>query len=80
MQQVPPLHSKIKLLKGDSVLWVIVGFLLVISLLVVYSSTAKMGYSPRMNGTTSGYLTKHIIVLILSIIAMFGSYIITKIP
>ena len=34
-------------LKGDKVLWVILAALAVISILVVYSSSAKMGYSVR---------------------------------
>lgn len=61
---VPPIVEKVRLLRGDNVLWVITVFLMVISLLAVYSSTAKMGYSPRMSGTTSGFLTKHILTLI----------------
>ena len=49
---------------GDKVLWVIVAALVVISILVVYSSTAKMGYDPRNVRTTGGFLKQHLIVLL----------------
>ena len=65
-KSVPSIVDKVRLVRGDSVLWVITIFLMVISLLAVYSSTAKMGYNPRMGGTTSSFLTKHILTLIAS--------------
>ncbi len=52
------------LFAGDKVLWVIVAALAVISILVVYSSTAKMGYNPRDARTTAGFLKQHLIVLL----------------
>lgn len=52
------------LFAGDRVLWVIVAALVVISILVVYSSTAKMGYNPRDARTTAGFLRQHLIVLL----------------
>ncbi|MBQ5359196.1 MAG: FtsW/RodA/SpoVE family cell cycle protein [Alistipes sp.] len=52
------------LFAGDKVLWVIVAALAVISILVVYSSAAKMGYNPRDVRTTGGFLKQHLIVLL----------------
>ena len=52
------------LFAGDKVLWVIVAALVVISILVVYSSTAKMGYNPRDVRTTASFLKQHFIVLL----------------
>ena len=49
---------------GDRVLWIIVAALVIISILVVYSSTAKMGYNPRDARTTAGFLKQHLIVLL----------------
>lgn len=49
---------------GDKVLWVIVAALAVISILVVYSSTAKMGYNPRDARTMAGFLKQHLIILL----------------
>lgn len=49
---------------GDKVLWVIVAALVIISILVVYSSTAKMGYNPRDARTTASFLKQHLIVLL----------------
>ena len=52
------------LFAGDRVLWIIVAALVIISILVVYSSTAKMGYNPRDARTTAGFLKQHLIVLL----------------
>ena len=49
---------------GDKVLWVIVAALAVISILVVYSSTAKMGYNPRDARTVASFLKQHLVVLL----------------
>lgn len=73
-ERVPSILSKVKLLPGDRVLWVIIAILLVVSLLVVYSSVAKMGYSPIMPGTTSSYLRGHFIAMFLSVAALLVVY------
>ncbi len=52
------------LFAGDKVLWVIVAALVIISILVVYSSTAKMGYNPREVRSTADYLRQHLIILL----------------
>lgn len=53
--------------KGDRVLWVIVAVLAVISILVVYSSTAKMAYDPRTLRSTTHFLNQQVIILLLSL-------------
>ena len=58
-------------LRGDKVLWVIVAVLAVISVLVVYSSTAKMAYDPRALRSSAHFLNQQIIILIVSLGAMF---------
>ncbi len=49
-------------LRGDRVIWAIVGILAIISLLVIYSSTGTLAYRQR-GGNTSFYLVKQLIVL-----------------
>ena len=48
---------------GDRVLWVIIIALMVISLLVVYSSTAKMAYMPNSGSSTTAFLRKQLFLL-----------------
>lgn len=55
--------SRIRLLPGDRVLWIIIAILLGVSLLVVYSSVAKMGYSPILPGTMTKHLTRHFMAM-----------------
>ena len=45
-----------RLFGGDKVLWVIIIALMTISVLVVYSSTAKMAYMPSSSNSTSEFL------------------------
>ena len=52
-----------RLFGGDRVLWVIVIALMVISLLVVYSSTAKMAYMPNSGSSTTAFLRKQLFML-----------------
>ena len=73
-EQVPSILSKVNIFKGDRVLWVIVAILFVVSLLVVYSSVAKMGYSPYWKPSTSHYLRNHIFAMGIALIALFLSY------
>ncbi len=51
---------------GDRVLWIIIAVLAVISILVVYSSTAKMAYDAHTARTTYHFLRQQVMVLILS--------------
>ncbi|MCY4419236.1 MAG: FtsW/RodA/SpoVE family cell cycle protein [Cytophagales bacterium] len=57
-------------LKGDPVIWTIVIFLSLISVLVVYSSTESLAYR-QMEGNTEYYLFKHIILTAISLLIMW---------
>lgn len=52
--------------KGDLAIWMMMLILCLISVLVIYSSTASMAYSVR-DGNTSYFLTRHIMVVLVSI-------------
>ena len=60
-----------RLLGGDRVLWVIIISLMIISVLVVYSSTAKMAYNARSASTTAEFLRSQLFLLALCTIAIF---------
>ena len=47
---------KFRLFTGDRVLWIIIAVLAVVSVLVVYSSTAKMAYDAHTARTTAHFL------------------------
>ena len=72
-QSVPSILSKVNILRGDKVLWVIITVLFILSTLVVYSSVAKMGYADMGTGTNAIF-TKHLFVMALAIITLFGTY------
>lgn len=76
-ERVPSILSKVNIFKGDHVLWIIVAILFVVSLLVVYSSVAKMGYSPYWKPSTSHYLRNHIFAMGLSALALFVAYLVS---
>ena len=54
---------KFRLFTGDRVLWIIVATLAVISVLVVYSSTAKMAYDAHTARTTAHFLRQQLFIL-----------------
>ena len=60
-----------RLFGGDNVLWVIVVALMVISLLVVYSSTAKMAYMPNSGSSTTAFLRKQLFMLAACVVIIF---------
>ena len=60
-----------RLLGGDRVLWVIIISLMIISVLVVYSSTAKMAYNARMASSTAEFLRSQLSLLVLCMVAIF---------
>ena len=60
-----------RLLGGDRVLWVIIISLMIISVLVVYSSTAKMAYNARMASSTAEFLRSQLFLLVLCMVAIF---------
>lgn len=55
-----------RLFSGDRVLWIIIVVLSVISVLVVYSSTAKMAYDAHTVRSTSHFLQQQVMILGLS--------------
>lgn len=52
--------------KGDRALWIVVAILAITSILVVYSSTAKMAYDSDAIRTTSSFLRSQIFLLLLA--------------
>ncbi|MFR9620066.1 MAG: FtsW/RodA/SpoVE family cell cycle protein [Rikenellaceae bacterium] len=55
-----------RMIAGDRILWVIITILAVVSVLVVYSSTAKMAYDPAAIRTTSHFLGRQLFFLAVS--------------
>jgi cell division protein FtsW len=62
-------------LKGDRVIWAIVGVLMMLSILVVYSSTSTLAFRER-GGNTEFYLLKQIIMLIVGAMIMYAAHLI----
>ena len=62
--------SGFRLFTGDRVLWIIVAALAVISVLVVYSSTAKMAYDAHTARSTAHFLRQQLMILIVSLVVM----------
>ena len=65
-----------KYFKGDKVIWIIIIILSIISLLVVFSSTASLAYKYQQ-GNTSFYLFRHLIFII---VGLFAVYVVHRIP
>ncbi len=62
-----------KNLKGDPVIWGIVLALSILSILVVYSATGTLAYR-YMEGNTEHYLFRHGLLVLLSLVAMWGAH------
>lgn len=71
--QIPALVDKIHILRGDKVIWFIIVILMVISLLVVYSSSPKMGVGIKALATTHR-LISHMTAIGISIFGLIGAY------
>ena len=56
-----------KLFAGDKVLWIIIAALAVISVLVVYSSTAKMAYDAHTARSTAHFLRQQLMILVVCV-------------
>ena len=56
--------------RGDKVLWITAAVLAVISVLVVYSSTAKMAYSASTLRSSAHFLRDQILILVISLVAL----------
>jgi cell division protein FtsW len=57
-------------LQGDRVIWFIVAFLSIFSILAVYSSTGTLAYRYQA-GNTEYYLVKHLIIMFMGFFLMF---------
>ena len=66
-----PNAARTQFFSGDRVLWIIVATLAVISVLVVYSSTAKMAYDAHTVRSTSHFLRQQLLILTFSLGVMF---------
>ena len=58
-----------KNIKGDRIIWIVVLFLMLVSLLAVYSSTGTLAYA-KQGGNTAYYVLKHFAMLLLGLGAM----------
>jgi len=56
--------------KGDRVIWLVVFFLSIFSLLAVYSSTGTLAYKYQ-SGNTEYYLIKHFVIILLGFLIMY---------
>ena len=63
--------SRRQIIEGDRTLWIIFAVLLVISVLVVYSSTAKMAYDVTMDMTTTDSLRQQVMLIVLALPLIF---------
>lgn len=64
-------ERKRRFIEGDRTLWIIFTVLLVISILVVYSSTAKMAYERSSSMTTTDSLRQQIMLVVMAIPTIF---------
>ena len=65
-------RQRTRLFTGDRVLWIIIAALAVISILVVYSSTAKMAYDASAARTTSHFLRQQLMILAASLVVLIA--------
>lgn len=63
-----------RLFGGDRVLWVIIIVLMTISVLVVYSSTAKMAYMPSSSTSPAEFLRFQLLLLVGGLVLMFSTH------
>lgn len=60
-----------RILEGDRTLWIIFAALIVISILVVYSSTAKMAYDITSDLSTTDSLRQQIMLVVMAVLIVF---------
>lgn len=60
-----------RIFEGDRTLWIIFAVLIVISILVVYSSTAKMAYDVTSHLSTTDSLRQQIMLVMMSVVIVF---------
>lgn len=62
-----------KYIKGDRIIWLVVGLLSLVSMLAVYSSTGTLAYRFQ-GGNTAYYILKHAIILFMGIGIIFVTH------
>ncbi len=67
------MKSVLSRLQGDKVIWFVVAFLSLFSLLAVYSSTGTLAYRFQA-GNTEYYLIRHFVILIMGLLLMFVAH------
>lgn len=65
------LNHRKRVIEGDRMLWIIFMVLVVVSILVVYSSTAKMAYDISSSMTTADSLRQQIMLVVMAIPLLF---------
>ena len=60
-----------RILEGDRTLWIIFAVLIVISILVVYSSTAKMAYDITTDLSTTDSLRQQLMLVVMAVLIVF---------
>ena len=74
MQTTSEQKRGLRLPTGDRVVWIVTVVLAVISILVVYSSTAKMAYDAHTMRTTAHFLNQQLIMLLLGVCGLVIAY------
>lgn len=59
--------------KGDRVIWMVVLFLTIVSILLVYSATGALAYK-KQGGNTEYYLIRHLVIVLLGLVLMFFTH------
>lgn len=62
-------------IKGDKVIWMVVLFLAIASILLVYSATGALSYK-KQGGNTEYYLVRHFVILVAGLGLMFFTHLI----
>ena len=65
------LSSHKRIIEGDRMLWIIFMVLVIVSILVVYSSTAKMAYDISSSMTTADSLRQQIMLVVMAVPLLF---------
>lgn len=63
-----------RVFEGDRTLWIIFAVLIIVSILVVYSSTAKMAYDVTSSLSTADSLRQQIMLVVLALLTVFVTH------
>ena len=69
-----PITRSRRILEGDRTLWIIFAVLIVISILVVYSSTAKMAYDITTDLSTTESLRQQLMLVVIAVLMVFVTH------